>query len=50
MSILIIQATHQINSNDITFTVAENELNNALTQCEKLINTIGGEISFKRSD
>ena len=26
---LIIQATHQINSNDITFTVAENELNNA---------------------
>jgi len=45
---LIIQATHQIDSNDITFTVAENELNNALNQCEKLINTIGGDISFKK--
>ncbi len=46
---LIIQATHQINSNDITFTVAENELNNAQAQCEKLINTIGGEISYQKS-
>jgi len=45
---LIIQATHQIDSNDITFTVAENELHNALTQCEKLINTIGGDISFQK--
>jgi len=44
---LIIQATHQVNSNDITFTVAENELDNAHAQCEKLINTIGGEISSK---
>ncbi len=42
---LIIQATHQYNYNDITFTVAENELNNAYEQCKKLINTIGGEIS-----
>ena len=46
---LIIQATHQINSNDITFTVAENELNNAHVQCEKLINTIGGEISSQKN-
>ena len=46
---LIIQATHQINSNDITFTVAENELNNAQAQCKKLINTIGGEISYQKS-
>ena len=46
---LIIQATHQVNSNDITFTVAENELNNALNQCKKLINTIGGEISSKKN-
>ncbi|WP_413683474.1 aspartate kinase [Prochlorococcus sp. MIT 1011] len=46
---LIIQATHQINSNDITFTVAENELNNAQAQCEKLMNTIGGEISYQKS-
>jgi aspartate kinase len=42
---LIIQATHQINSNDITFTIAENELHNALTQCKKLIDSIGGELS-----
>ncbi len=46
---LIIQATHQINSNDITFTVAENELNNAQAQCEKLMNTIGGEISYQKN-
>ena len=46
---LIIQATHQINSNDITFTVAENELNNAQAQCKKLMNTIGGEISYQKS-
>ena len=45
---LIIQATHQNNSNDITFTVAENELNNAQVQCKKLINTIGGEISYQK--
>ena len=45
---LIIQATHQIDSNDITFTVAENELHNALTQCEKLTNSIGGDISFQK--
>ena len=46
---LIIQATHQANSNDITFTVAENELNNAHSQCEKLINTLGGEISSEKN-
>ena len=46
---LIIQATHQINSNDITFTVAENELNNAQAQCKKLMNTIGGEISYQKN-
>tara|TARA_Y100001968_G_scaffold113194_1_gene102605 strand:+ start:2052 stop:3821 length:1770 start_codon:yes stop_codon:yes gene_type:complete len=46
---LIIQATHQINSNDITFTIAENELDNAQMQCKKLINTIGGQISYQRN-
>ena len=46
---LIIQATHQINSNDITFTVKENELDNAHSQCEKFINTIGGEISSQKN-
>ena len=45
---LIIQATHQINKNDITFTVNENELDNAYIQCKKLINSIGGEISTQR--
>tara|TARA_Y100001968_G_scaffold101705_1_gene91675 strand:+ start:4717 stop:6474 length:1758 start_codon:yes stop_codon:yes gene_type:complete len=45
---LIIQATHQVNSNDITFTIRENELENAFTQCENLINKIGGEISTQR--
>tara|TARA_B100000965_G_scaffold61004_1_gene46878 strand:- start:872 stop:2635 length:1764 start_codon:yes stop_codon:yes gene_type:complete len=46
---LIIQATHQVNSNDITFTISENELTNAIAQCENLINTIGGEISFQKN-
>ena len=45
---LIIQATHQKETNDITFTVAENELNNAQTQCKKLIYSIGGEISSQK--
>ena len=45
---LIIQATHQINSNDITFTIAEKELSNALNQTEKLIDSIGGEISSQK--
>ncbi|KGG20535.1 aspartate kinase [Prochlorococcus marinus] len=46
---LIIQATHQENSNDITFTVAEKELNHAHAQCEKLINNLGGEISSQKN-
>ena len=46
---LIIQATHQVTSNDITFTVAEDELDNAYKQCEKLINTMGGEISSNKN-
>ncbi len=45
---LIIQATHQINKNDITFTVIEDELENAYIQCKKLINNIGGKISTQR--
>ena len=44
---LIIQATHQINKNDITFSVIEDELENAYVQCKKLINSIGGEISIQ---
>jgi len=46
---LIIQATHQDDFNDITFTVAENDLSKAQAQCEQLINTIGGEISSKNN-
>lgn len=46
---LIIQATHQLNSNDITFTIRENELDNAYSQCKTLIDTIGGEISTQRN-
>ncbi len=42
---LIIQATHQVNKNDITFTVNKNELENAHFQCQNLIQSIGGEIS-----
>tara|TARA_B100000579_G_scaffold430125_1_gene442980 strand:- start:851 stop:2620 length:1770 start_codon:yes stop_codon:yes gene_type:complete len=45
---LIIQATHQINKNDITFSVNEDELENAYIQCQKLLNSIGGEISSQR--
>ncbi len=45
---LIIQATHQINKNDITFTVIEDELENAYIQSKKLINIVGGEISTQR--
>tara|TARA_Y100001968_G_scaffold172532_1_gene157919 strand:+ start:6161 stop:7930 length:1770 start_codon:yes stop_codon:yes gene_type:complete len=46
---LIIQATHQINKNDITFSVIEDEIDNAHNQCRKLINSIGGEISTQRN-
>ncbi len=42
---LIIQATHQVNKNDITFTVNEDELKNAHSQCLHIIKSIGGEIS-----
>ena len=45
---LIIQATHQINKNDITFTVMEDDLENAVFQCETLIKSIGGEISTQK--
>ena len=41
---LIIQATHEGNSNDITFTVAETELDKARSICESLIEKLGGEL------
>ncbi len=42
---LIIQSTHNGNSNDITFSVAENELENTKNQCKKIIKILGGNIT-----
>ena len=42
---LIIQAIHDGKSNDITFTVSNEDFNKALSQCEELINSFGGNIS-----
>ncbi len=42
---LIIQSTHEGNSNDITFTVSENQLFNAQILCEELIEEIGGKLT-----
>ena len=41
---LIIQATHEGNSNDITFTVDEKELLKARTICEQVMKKLGGEL------
>ncbi len=41
---LIIQATHEGNSNDITFTVDESELENARKICENVLQKIGGDL------
>lgn len=41
---LIIQATHEGNSNDITFTVAETDLESARRICADLVDTMGGEL------
>ncbi|MED5164501.1 MAG: aspartate kinase, partial [Cyanobacteriota bacterium] len=42
---LIIQSTHDGNSNDIAFTVAEADLAKAHSLCEGLLKTIGGQLS-----
>ncbi len=42
---LIIQSTHEGNSNDITFTVADEELNRAKILCEKFLSNVGGQLS-----
>ena len=41
---LIIQSTHEGNSNDITFTVAESELEKARRICAEQLQTLGGEL------
>ena len=44
---LIIQATHNGNSNDITFTVNEFEIKKTIVQCEEITKQLGGEFNFK---
>ena len=44
---LIIQATHDGNSNDITFTVNEFELTKTIEQCKFITKQLGGEYNFK---
>jgi len=44
---LIIQATHDGNSNDITFTVNEFELTKTIEQCKLITTQLGGEYNFK---
>lgn len=41
---LIIQSTHEGNSNDITFTVAESDLAKARSICETQLQTLGGDL------
>ena len=43
---LIIQATHEEKSNDITFTVSEEFLERTIKQCELIISELGGEYDF----
>lgn len=40
---LIVQATHQGNSNDIAFTLAENQLEQATTICRRLLQEFGAD-------
>ena len=42
---LIIQAIHDGNSNDITFTVSKNDFEIAHKECQNLINSLGGEVT-----
>ena len=46
---LIIQATHEGNSNDIAFTVDAEELGNARNICETVIEKIGGKLSTQNN-
>ena len=41
---LIIQATHKGSSNDITFTVAETDMERSRSICDSLIQSLGGEL------
>ncbi len=46
---LIIQATHEGNSNDIAFTVDAEELPNARNICESVLQKIGGKLSTQNN-
>ena len=46
---LIIQATNDGKSNDITFTVNDFELNKTNDQCKLITNQLGGEYDFKKN-
>ncbi len=46
---LIIQSTHQGQTNDITFTISEKDLPIAKLLCEQLINTLGGELTTQNN-
>ena len=46
---LIIQATHEGQTNDITFTVSRNDLDNAINQAKIFIESIGGELYIQDS-
>ncbi len=43
---LIVQATHEKNMNNITFTVAEESLVKTIEQCDLIIESLGGEYDF----
>ncbi|MAV10002.1 MAG: aspartate kinase [Synechococcus sp. MED850] len=43
---LIIQSTHSGNSNDITFTVGDSDLQAARQVCSDVLETLGGELGF----
>ncbi len=46
---LIIQATHEETRNDITFTVSEENLQEAIKQCDLIIDELGGTYSFTQN-
>ncbi len=46
---LIIQATHEGNSNDISFTINQNSLPEAHKICEELIKELGGKLSTQNN-
>ena len=46
---LIIQATNDGKSNDITFTVNDFELTKTIDQCKLITNQLGGEYNFKKN-